>query len=92
MGTPAAIEVSALERRVFVGMVIADAFVSTVLVVYVEIFPSDRQAASLIWGALLFAATVTYWTVRRREIRRLRSGTLSTPASPQHGESAGTTE
>jgi hypothetical protein len=87
MSAPAAAEVSPLERRVFVGMVIADTFVSTVLVAYVQIFPADREIASLIWGAVLFAATVTYWTVRRRELRRLRRGTLGTRANPSHGRS-----
>jgi hypothetical protein len=83
MSTPPATEVSPLERRVFVGVVIADTFVSLVLVAYLQIFPTVREVVSLIWCAVLLAATVTYWIVRRREIRRLRRETLSTGANPR---------
>ena len=70
MGAPAAAEVSPLESRVFVGMVIADTLVSAGLVAYVQIYPANREALSPIWGAALFAGTVVYWVIRRREIRR----------------------
>jgi hypothetical protein len=70
MSKPAATWVSPLERRVFIGMTIADIWSSAALLAYVQIYPAEREVVSLIWGAVLFAATATYWVIRRREIRR----------------------
>jgi hypothetical protein len=70
MAKYAATEVSPLERRVFLGIVIGDAALSAALVAYLQFFPADRDLASLIWVVVMSAAAVTYWAVRRREIRR----------------------